>query len=53
MREAQADVDAANAMIMASRAGLMPRIGVDVAGRIGEDIDGFSGETNDQTKNSV
>jgi adhesin transport system outer membrane protein len=47
VREAQADVDAANAMTMSSRAGLMPEIGVDVTGRIGEDIDGFSGETND------
>lgn len=47
VREAQADVDAANAMIMSSRGALMPRIGVDVAGRIGEDIDGFQGETND------
>ncbi len=47
VREAQADVDAANAMVMSSRGGLMPRIGVDVTGRIGEDIDGFDGETND------
>ncbi len=47
VREAQADVDAANAMIMSSRGNLYPRIGVDVTGRIGEDIDGFDGETND------
>jgi adhesin transport system outer membrane protein len=47
VREAQADVDAANAMVMSSRGGLMPRIGVDLSGRIGEDIDGFQGETND------
>ena len=47
VREAQADVDAANAMIMSSRGGLMPQIGVDIRGRIGEDIDGFAGETND------
>ncbi len=47
VREAQADVDAANAMIMSSRGGLLPEIGVDVTGRIGEDIDGFAGETND------
>lgn len=47
VREAQADVDAANAMIMSSRAALYPTIGVDVTGRVGEDIDGFSGETND------
>lgn len=47
VREAQADVDAANAMIGAAKAELAPRIGVDVTGRIGEDIDGFQGETND------
>lgn len=47
VREAQADVDAANAMVMAARGELAPEIGVDVTGRIGEDIDGFQGETND------
>lgn len=47
VREAQADVDAANAMVMSSRGALYPEIGVDVAGRIGDDIDGFKGETND------
>ncbi len=47
VREAQADVDAANAMVMSARGELAPEIGVDVTGRIGEDIDGFQGETND------
>lgn len=47
VREAQADVDAANAMVMAARGELAPKIGVDLVGRIGEDIDGFRGETND------
>ncbi len=47
VREAQADVDAANAMVMAARGELAPEIGVDLTGRIGEDIDGFRGETND------
>jgi len=47
VREAQADVDAANAMVMSARGELAPRIGVDVTGRIGDDIDGFQGETND------
>jgi adhesin transport system outer membrane protein len=47
VREAQADVDAANAMVMSSRGALLPQIGVDINGRIGEDIDGFAGETND------
>ncbi len=47
VREAQADVDASNAMVMSSRGGLFPQIGVDISGRIGDDIDGFAGETND------
>lgn len=47
VREAQADVDAANAMVMAARGELAPQIGVDLTGRVGEDIDGFRGETND------
>lgn len=45
--EAQADVDAANAMVTSAQGELYPRIGVDVRGRIGEDIDGFQGDTND------
>ncbi len=45
--EAQADVDAANAMVTSAEGELYPRVGVDVRGRIGEDIDGFRGETND------
>lgn len=47
VREAQADVDASNAMVTSAKGELAPRIGVDVTGRIGEDIDGFQGETND------
>lgn len=47
VREAQADVDAANAMVMSARGELAPRISVDLTGRIGDDIDGFQGETND------
>lgn len=47
VREAQADVDAANAMITSAKGELYPEIGVDVTGRIGEDIDGFNGSTND------
>lgn len=47
VREAQADVDAANAMVTAAKAELAPRVGVDVTGRVGDDIDGFQGETND------
>ena len=45
--EAQADVDAANAQVTSAKGELYPEIGVDVRGRIGEDIDGFQGETND------
>ncbi len=47
VREAQADVDASNAMVMSARGELAPEIGIDLTGRIGEDIDGFQGETND------
>lgn len=47
VREAQADVDAANAVVGAAEADLFPTIGLEVRGRIGDDIDGFSGETND------
>lgn len=45
--EAQADVDAAHAMVTSARGDLYPDIGVELRGRAGEDIDGFSGETND------
>lgn len=47
VREAQADVDAANALAKAAEADLYPTVGLEVRGRIGEDIDGFAGETND------
>ncbi|WP_234030170.1 TolC family protein [Erythrobacter mangrovi] len=47
VREAQADVDAANALVTSAKGDLYPTIGLEVRGRIGEDIDGFRGETND------
>lgn len=47
VREAAADVDAANAQASSVRADGYPRIGVDVTGREGKDIDGFRGETTD------
>lgn len=47
VREAQADVDAAHGLVMNAKGDFNPTIGVDVRGRVGEDIDGFSGETND------
>jgi adhesin transport system outer membrane protein len=45
--EAQADVDAANALAKSAEGDLYPTIGAEFVGRIGEDIDGFKGETND------
>jgi adhesin transport system outer membrane protein len=47
VREAQADVDAAHGMVMSAKGELAPRVGIDVTGRIGDDIDGFQGQTND------
>ncbi|HEX5645055.1 MAG TPA: TolC family protein [Erythrobacter sp.] len=47
VKEAQADVDAAHGLVMSAKGDFFPTVGVDLRGRIGEDIDGFSGETND------
>ncbi|MBX7513697.1 TolC family protein [Qipengyuania sp. GH38] len=47
VREAQADVDAANALVDSAEGDLWPTIGLEARGRVGEDIDGFRGETND------
>ena len=47
VREAQADVDAANAMVESAEGDLYPTVGLEASGRIGDDIDGFEGETND------
>jgi adhesin transport system outer membrane protein len=47
VREAQADVDAAEAVVTSAKGDLYPTIGVDLTGRIGNDIDGFKGQTND------
>lgn len=47
VREAQADVDAANARVISVKGELAPTIGVEAIGRIGDDIDAFQGETND------
>lgn len=49
VKEAEADVDAANALAKSVKAELYPTIGVDMTGRFGEDIDGFRGNTNDVT----
>lgn len=49
VKEAEADVDAANALARSVKGELYPTIGVDMTGRVGEDIDGFNGNTNDVT----
>ncbi|OHD06389.1 TolC family protein [Sphingopyxis sp. RIFCSPHIGHO2_12_FULL_65_19] len=45
--EAQADVDAANAEAKKAKGDFFPTIGLELSGRIGDDIDAFRGETND------
>ena len=47
VKEAEADVDAAHALADSAKGDMFPKIGVDVTGRIGEDIDGFKGATRD------
>lgn len=47
VREADADVDASHALADSAKGDLFPRIGVDVVGRYGDDIDGFRGTTKD------
>lgn len=47
VKEAEADVDAAHALADSAKGDMFPRIGVDVTGRIGEDVDGFRGTTRD------
>ncbi|WP_338465536.1 TolC family protein [Novosphingobium sp. ZN18A2] len=47
VREAEADVDSANAHADSVRGDGFPKIGVDLSGRIGDDIDGFKGTTRD------
>jgi adhesin transport system outer membrane protein len=47
VREALADVEAAHQVVGAARADLGPRVSLEGRARIGEDIDGFRGRTND------
>jgi outer membrane protein, adhesin transport system len=47
VKEASADVDAAHAMVEKANGDLYPTVGVEARGRVGEDIDGFNGNTND------
>jgi adhesin transport system outer membrane protein len=47
VREAAADVDAANALAASVKGDGYPKIGVELTGRIGDDVDGFRGRTTD------
>jgi len=47
VREAAADVDAANALASSVKGDGYPKIGVELTGRIGDDVDGFRGRTTD------
>lgn len=47
VREAQADVDAAHQVVNKAEAELGPTVSVEGRGRIGDDLDGFRGSTND------
>lgn len=47
VREARADVDAAYAMVAKAKADSQPTMSLEGSARVGDDIDGFRGETND------
>lgn len=47
VREARADVDAAYAMMNKAKADALPTMSFEGSARVGDDIDGFRGETND------
>ena len=47
VREARADVDAAYAMVAKAKADSQPTMSFEGSARVGDDIDGFRGETND------
>jgi outer membrane protein, adhesin transport system len=47
VREAQADLDAAHALVRKAKADTVPTLSLEGNARIGDDIDGFKGETND------
>ena len=53
VREAMADVDAANAAADSAEGDLYPTIGLEVRGRVGDDIDQFHGETTDVQARAV
>ena len=52
VREAEADVDAAHGLADSAKGDLYPRVGVQVNGHYGGDIDGFRGETKDVQANA-
>jgi outer membrane protein, adhesin transport system len=47
IREAQADLDAAHAVVTKAKAEMVPTLSLEGNARIGDDIDGFRGQTND------
>lgn len=51
--EAMADVDAANAEAKKAKGDFYPTVGIELSGRIGDDIDAFRGETNDLLARAV
>src|SRR3546814_7232688 len=46
--EAQADVDAANAEAKKAKGDFAPTVGLELSGRIGDDIDAFRGERSEE-----
>ena len=53
VRQAEAEVDAADALARSVRGELYPTLGVDMTGRVGKDIDGFRGQTKDVQARAV
>lgn len=51
--EAQADVDASNAEAEKAKGDFYPTVGLELTGRVGDDIDAFRGETNDLQARAV
>jgi len=47
IREAEADLDAAHALVSKAKAEMVPTVSLEGNARIGDDIDGFKGQTND------
>lgn len=47
VREAEADIQAAHAVVDEAKSELGPTVSVEGTGRVGQDVDGFQGSTND------